>query len=195
MNCNELEALLSEYAEGTLEAALAGEVERHLERCPACAEAARDAKAAVAVLRRAPAVEPPPELVTRIVFQLTAGQSRSRERKRGLLSSLAVFIEPVLQPRFSMGMAMTILSFSLLARLAGIPVRQLTLADLDPVKVWQTIDDRAHRAWNRAVKFYDTLQAVYEIRTRLQELTAEQPPAPSPGPESAGGAANKGKKE
>lgn len=193
MNCVELEALLSEYAEGLLDPARRADVERHLAQCAACAAAARDAEAAVSILRRAAPVEPPPELVTRIVFQLTASRPQSTGRKRGLLSSLMVFIEPVLQPRFSMGMAMTILSFSLLARLAGIQVRQLTLADLDPVKVWRTIDDRAHRAWNRAVKFYDTLQAVYEIRARLQELTAEQTAAPEPQPQQDAG--NGGKKK
>jgi len=97
-------------------------------------------------------------------------------------------LEPVFQPRFAMGMAMTILSFAMLARLAGINVRQLSLSDVDPVKVWRTVDDRAHRGWNRTVKFYDNLQSVYEIRTRLRQLTEEDAAgraaarANSPGP-------------
>jgi len=183
MNCLDLETLLCEYAEGALDSGRKAEVERHLAVCPACAEAARDAAAAVAFLSKAPAVEPPPELVTRIVFQLTAGAAKRHAPRRGFWASIGSFIEPVLQPRFAMGMAMTILSFSLLARLAGIQVRQLTLSDLDPVKVWRNVDDRAHRAWDRAVKFYDNLQAVYEIRARLSELTAEQSQQPQPGAE------------
>lgn len=188
MNCIELERLLCEYAEGSLDEARKAEVERHLAACPACAAEARDAAAAVSFLRRAERPEPPPELVTRIVFQLTAGMAQRPARKRSWLSSLGVFMEPVLQPRFSMGMAMTILSFSLLARLAGIQVRQLSPSDLDPVKIWRTVDDRVHRAWTRAVKFYDTLQAVYEIRARLRELAEETGPSAGPGEEAQGSA-------
>lgn len=184
MNCVELERLLSEHAEGALDDVRKAEVERHLAACPACAAEARDAAAAVALLKRAERVEPPPELVTRIVFQLTAAMAQRPARKPSWLSSLGVFLEPVLQPRFSMGMAMTILSFSLLARLAGIQVRQLSPSDLDPVKIWRTVDDRVHRAWTRAVKFYDTLQAVYEIRARLRELAEETGPSAGPGGEA-----------
>ena len=70
-----------------------------------------------------------------------------------------------------MGMAMTILSFSMLARFAHIEPRQLRPADLDPVKVWQGIDDRSHRVWDRAMKYYDNLRLVIEIQSRLKEWT------------------------
>ncbi len=43
-------------------------MERHLAECPACAELARDSAAAVAFMERAAEVEPPPELMTRILF-------------------------------------------------------------------------------------------------------------------------------
>ena len=43
-------------------------MERHLAECPACAELARDSAAAVAFMERAAEVEPPPELITRILF-------------------------------------------------------------------------------------------------------------------------------
>jgi len=86
---------------------------------------------------------------------------------------------------------MTILSFSMLGKFAGISLRQLTPADLNPVKLWQGLDDRAHRAWDRTVKFYESLRLVYEIQTRVRELTnqdqrepragaAEESPAGSP---------------
>ena len=189
MNCVDLETLLCDYADGTLSASAKAELERHLAECPACAELAEDAAAALAFIETASEVEPPPELVTRIVFDLTGGPAKAPEQRRSWLSWLGRLVEPVLQPRFAMGMAMTILSFSMLARLAGINVHQLSLSDLDPVKVWQVTDDRVHRAWSRVVKFYDNMQSVYEIRSRLRELTEEnatgQTEAPSP---SSGGA-------
>jgi hypothetical protein len=80
----------------------------------------------------------------------------------------------VLQPRFAMGMAMTILSLSMLARFAGINVRQLSVADLDPVKVWHSVDERVYRGYKRVAKFYEGLRFVYEIRSRLAELAVEE---------------------
>ena len=59
--------------------------------------------------------------------------------------------------------------------LAGTIVRQLTPADLDPVKVWTAAEDRVVRWYNRGVKYYDSLKVVYEIQTRLKEWADEQP--------------------
>ncbi len=79
----------------------------------------------------------------------------------------------MLQPRFAMGMAMTVLSFAMIGRFTN--VRQLTPADLDPVKVWTAAEDRVVRWYNRGVKYYDSLKVVYEIQTRLKEWADEQP--------------------
>ena len=73
---------------------------------------------------------------------------------------------------------MTILSFSILHQFT--PVRQLRASDLEPKAVWQGLEDRASYAWERAVKYYDTLKFVYQIQTTLrewQQQDAEQRPA------------------
>ena len=66
-----------------------------------------------------------------------------------------------------MGMAMTILSFSILSRF--VPMQQLKAADLRPSEVWASLDDRAHRAYARTVKYYENLKVVYQIQTLLRE--------------------------
>jgi hypothetical protein len=66
-----------------------------------------------------------------------------------------------------MGAAMTILSFSILSKLA--PVRQLRASDLEPRAVWSGLENRALDAWDRGVKFYDNLKFVYQIQTTLRE--------------------------
>lgn len=178
MNCAELDLLLCDYIDGTLDAARKAAVEEHLARCAACAELAKDAAAALAFIERVPEVEPPPELITRILFDISAEREKTGRRRGSVRTMLARLVEPVFQPRFAMGMAMTILSFSMLARFAGINVRQLQASDLEPAKVWAAIDDRVHRGWTRAVKFYESLRLVYEVRSRLRELTeAEMEPA------------------
>ncbi len=187
MNCAELELLLCDYLDGTLPEEQRRQVEQHLSGCAVCAEMARDAAAAVAYLRQVPAVEPPPQLVTRILFELEGRREHARPGS-GLRAWLRRLCEPVLQPRFAMGMAMTILSLSMLGRFAGISVRQIQPADLSPARIWQAVDDKIHRTWARMVKFYESMRLVYEVRSRLRELTApeEETAAPS-GPEPARG--------
>jgi len=167
MNCAELEISICDYVDGTLTPALKAEVTRHLDQCPACAELARDSAAAVAFMESAASVEPPPELITKILYD--APWSHGHEKAVGLRRRLGAFLGPVLHPKFAMGMAMTILSLSLLKPFVAPGLRQLKPADLSPSAVWTSLDDRAHRAWARTVKYYDNLRVVYQIQTMLRE--------------------------
>jgi len=180
MNCAELEILICDYVDGTLGPAEKAEVERHLAGCPVCAELAQDAAAAVSFMKRAADVEPPPDLITRILFEAPWRKGgKSGTRRKGVREWLAGILSPILQPRFAMGMAMTILSLSVLLHYA--PVRQVKLEDLQPAKVWNNLDARARRAWNGTVKFYESLKFVYQIQTTLrewQQQDAEQRSAP-----------------
>jgi hypothetical protein len=171
MNCAELENLICDYVDGTLAAADKAAVERHLAVCPACAELARDSAAAVAFMGRAADVEPPPELITRILFN-APWTTPKRPAGAGVRSWFGGVFHAVLQPRFAMGMAMTILSFSMLFRY--VPMKQLQPADLQPAKVWAALEDRSYRAWVRTVKFYENLKVVYQIQTTLREWQQQQ---------------------
>jgi hypothetical protein len=181
MNCAELEIAICDYVDGTLPPAGAAEVESHLAECRACAELARDSAAAVAFIERAADVEPPPELITRILYD--APWRRHGAGSSGLRRRVAAFLGPVLQPRLVMGLAMTILSFSLLKSFVPPGLRQLKPPDLSPSAIWTSLDDRAHRAWARTVKYYENLKVVYQIQSMLrewQQQDAEQGPAQKP---------------
>lgn len=177
MTCADVEILLADYVDGALRGDAVSALEAHLAGCTACAELARDSAGAVAFMERAAAVDAPAELVTRILFEVTAGPSHAIIKPsltRRLFGRLfGGVLEPVLQPRFAMGMAMTVLSFAMIGRFTN--VRQLKPADLDPVKVWTAAEDRVVRWYNRGVKYYDSLKVVYEIQTRLKEWADEQP--------------------
>jgi anti-sigma factor RsiW len=184
VNCADVEILLADYVDGALRGDAASALESHLAGCSACAELARNSAEAVAFMERAATVDAPAELVTRILFEVTAGPSHAIIKPsfaRRLFGRLfgGVF-EHILQPRFAMGMAMTVLSFAMIGRFTH--VRQLTPSDLDPVKVWTAAEDRVVRWYNRGVKYYDSLKVVYEIQTRLKEWADEQPAQQQPAP-------------
>jgi hypothetical protein len=175
LNCAEFEILLCDAADGQLRGEAQLAFETHRESCAACREYAADVLGVTAFIERAAVVEPPKELITKILFDIPGGRSAaSAEKKSGFRAALARVFGPVLAPRLAMGMAMTVLSLSMLAQVFKVPVRQLKPADLDPVKIWVSVDDQAHRAWNRAVKYYENIRLVFEIQSRLQEWTEQE---------------------
>jgi hypothetical protein len=163
MNCAEAEILICDYA--TLSSAERFELERHMAGCAACAELARDSADALRFIERAAEVEPPPELITRILFDAPWNKAQSKPGPRKWLASL---LSPILQPKFAMSMALTILSLSMLARFVT-PVRQLKPSDLKPAEIFAALEDRAIRTWARTVKFYENLKFVYQIQTTLRD--------------------------
>jgi anti-sigma factor RsiW len=162
MNCAELEILICDYVDGTLDAAHRAEVEAHLAECELCAELARDSAAAVRFMERAADVEPPPELVTRILFDAPWHKGANPTEGRRWINAI---FSPFQHPRFVMSMAMSVLSLSLMFN----SVRQLRPQDLEPARVWAGIEDRAVRTWARTVKFYDNLKVVYQMQSLLHE--------------------------
>jgi anti-sigma factor RsiW len=175
MNCADVEIRIADYVDETLHVEEKSALLAHLSQCSDCAELAQDARAAVAFMERASNVEAPPELVTRILFEISSGPSHAEVKPSWTRRIFGKWLEPILQPRYAMGMAMTVLSFAMLGRFTGIH-RQLTPADLDPVKIWMATEDRAQRVWERSMKYYENLRVVFEIQTQLKEWTEEQRP-------------------
>ena len=183
MDCGEIEILLADYVDATLHGEEKSRVEAHLAECAACSELARDSAAAVGFMERAARVEAPPVLVTRLLFEITSGPSRAVVKPSLARRLFGKWLEPVFEPRYAMSMAMTLLSFAMLFHFTGISPRQLTTADLDPVKVWATAENRVARVWERGVKYYENLRLVFEIRSQLAEWTDEQTDSSAPVPE------------
>jgi hypothetical protein len=169
MKCEQAEILLCDYLDGTLDAAHRSQLDAHMQSCAACSTMKRDVEAAMGFVAEAAPVETPVELLPRILFHLPTAP-KMPERAPWWRN----WFGPLMQPRFVMGMAMTVVSFSMIGRLVGIEPRQLTLADLEPTKVVAALDWKAHRIWDRAVKYYDNLRLVYDIQTRLDEWTAAE---------------------
>jgi hypothetical protein len=175
MSCAEFETLLADWIDETL-AVPAREVERaafvrHLESCAACAALLEDASAAVAFMDRAADVEMPPALVSKIL-QATNSGWEFKLRGRGISGWINRTFSPVLRPRFVMGAVLTMVSKTKLTRCA--PSRPFTAADLDPVRLWTSLDDRTHRIWDRAVKSYESMRLVYEVKNQIEDWSEQQ---------------------
>jgi hypothetical protein len=168
MTCADIEILLCDYVDGTIHAGEKTALESHIASCAACAELARDVTGAVEFIDRAAAVEPPAELLTRILHHLPSVKPAA-EKRAWWRTAFGGWFQTILSPRPVMGMAMTILSFAMLAKFSPVKFGQLHPSDLDPVKIWASIDDRTHRAWDRSVKYYENLRLVIEIQSRLKE--------------------------
>ena len=157
MNCADVEILICDYVDGTLAPAAKAEVERHLAECAPCAELAGDAAEAVEFIGRAAVVEPPQELISQILFD------QPWRKQRG--SRLSTRFHALLQPRFAMGMALTVLSVAMIMP----KMRNFQPSDLSPAAVWAGIEGRADRLWARTQKYYDNLKFIYQIRATLRD--------------------------
>jgi hypothetical protein len=180
MTCTEFEVLLVDYVDGAVTVDERRAVEAHTDECPDCREMLRDVFRAVSFLEAAEDVAPPPELITRIAAQAPQGRVKDEFQRRGFVSRIfSNWFQPVLQPRFAMSMAMTILSLAMVERCTGIRTQQIKPEDLNPAVLWNNLEDQAYRTWDRTVKYYENLRLVYEVETALREIREQQDAAPA----------------
>ncbi|NDJ12495.1 MAG: hypothetical protein EBY17_15065 [Acidobacteriia bacterium] len=177
LSCEQFEILLADHLDGELappeRASDRAAFEAHRASCRMCAELAEDAGSAVAFMEIAADVEPPPALMTKILHSTNAGWEL-KLRGRGIRGWINRTLAPVLRPRLVMGAMMTLMSVTMLSRCAGAPKKVLTAADLDPVRLWSSLDDRTHRMWDRTMKSYESMRLVYEIRNQINDWQLQQ---------------------
>jgi hypothetical protein len=177
INCAEFEVLLADSMDGAL-AAPGREAERnsfaqHLESCQNCAALAKEVESAVAFMELAAEPEVPQPLVGKILHATNSGWEL-KLHGRGIRGWINRTFAPVLRPRFVMGAMLTVMSLTMLTRCAGGPKSTLTAADLDPVRLWNSLDTRAHRVWDRTVQGYESMRVVYEIRNQISDWNKQQ---------------------
>jgi len=190
LTCQQAELLLAEYIEGALPAFERRGVDGHLTGCAACRASVEDMRLAFQVSRAAEMPEAPAGLVARILEQ-TSGIPETKlvpSWRTRMLERVGPFfrplLEPFLEPRLVMGLAMTIVSFSLVLNMMGFDLRRLEWADLKPSNMYWSANRQMHLTSARVSKAYQDLRVVYEIQTQLQALRGEAPaeePAAKPG--------------
>jgi anti-sigma factor RsiW len=176
MTCEDFDTLLCDYIDGTLPASKRQIAEVHIGTCANCAQLVRDSRFIMEFVDRSEDVEPPKELFTKILNQVPQSgiAAQVANSQTWLNRSIRSLFAPIFQPRVVMGAMMTLLSLSMLTRCAGPPKHKLTAADLDPVRLWESLDDKVERTWVRSVKAYESMRVVYEVQSRVTEWKQKQ---------------------
>jgi len=171
--CDQIEARLSDYLEGVLQAPELTAFEAHAEGCEECAPLLATVRKLVSELRAMEEVELPPRLVKEILDQ-TLGPRETVTAWQGFRN----FIRGLATPKFAYGAASVMATFVILLGASGISLRKPKLADLHPATVVRNVDRQAHLAYARSVKYVSDMRVVYEIQSRLRQDQSELQVAP-----------------
>ncbi len=167
MKCREFESLLTEYLDERLSSDERREMDAHLLGCDACRAEQEDASFAMLLLREAPPVAPPPQLIADIIHDtIGVGSGVLAPASGGLWGFLLPILNPFLEPRFVMGMAMTVVSFSMLSYHGQRAFE--SWRDNEPsalTRMAVSTSDSAESAWQRLTDMAATARELYELQT------------------------------
>jgi hypothetical protein len=176
-SCQETEARLGDYLDGTLSSAAREQFESHAASCVGCASLIASITGLVSSLRQLEPVVEPPNLPARILAA-TLGPQRAKSGWRSWLR----WLRPVSQPRFAYGAVSVLVTVAVVSQAMGFEWRESAIASLNPVNIVHAANRQAHQAYAHSVKFLDNLRLVYEIQTRLHpDDETEQIAAPPTG--------------
>src|SRR5664279_151653 len=185
MQCVEVEALLAEAVDGSLQGSHLAAFEAHQQGCPACQAMVEEAKAGMLWLKGLDEVEPPRNLVHNILAQ-TIGALPSEyvapaaPRGEGWLDKLkgrlAPIFSPIATPRFAMSFGMAFFSITMLLGIAGFHMSDLRRLDLSSKGITKTY----YATQARVVRYYENLRLVYEIESRVRDLRRAATPQNNP---------------
>ncbi len=174
MQCVEVEALLAEALDGTLQGEQLIGFEAHQQSCTSCRSVVEEAKAGMHWLKGLDEAEPPVHLVHNILAQ-TIGALPSEHavvapRGEGwfdkLKARLAPVFAPVATPRFAMSFGMAFFSITMLLGIAGFKMSDLRHLDLSSKGIMKTYYDTEARI----IRYYENMRLVYEIESRVRDL-------------------------
>jgi putative zinc finger protein len=184
MQCADVEALLAEALDGTLQGQRMAAFEAHQQTCSSCRETVAEARAGMLLLQGLGEAEPPRNLVHNILAQtigaLPSEHAMPAPQPEGwfekLKARLAPIFAPVVTPRFAMSFGMAFFSITMLLGIAGFHVSDLRRLDFSSKGI-----TRAYYATQaRIVRYYENMRLVYEIESRVRDLKRAASPENTP---------------
>jgi hypothetical protein len=181
MKCLEFEQSLCDFLDHALDVTEERAMEAHARGCARCAEELADARLVLGVMREAPAVDPPPQLIAEIIHEtIGVGVGQLEPAGGGRWSFLWTLFHPFGQPRFVMGMAMTMLSFSMFTFYGQRAIDEWKAAEPSPTAT--LVEDFSRDViglWKSASEIATSAVAFYELQTGGAEADA---PVAEPAP-------------
>jgi Putative zinc-finger len=174
MQCPEVEALLAEALDGTLQGPKLAAFEAHAQDCASCRTMVADARAGMLWLTGLDEAEPPRNLVHNILAQtigaLPSEHAMPAPRPEGwfekLKARLTPVFAPVATPRFAMSFGMAFFSITMLLGVAGFHLSDLRRMDLSSKAITKTY----YATEARVIRYYENMRLVYEIESRVRDL-------------------------
>ena len=167
MTCRDFEQRLCDYLDRTLDVNDERAIEAHAAGCTACAEELADAELVFRVLQSAPAVEPPPQLVADIIHEtIGVGTGSLETAGGGRWGFLGTLFHPFGQPRFVMGMAMTMLSFSMFTFYGQRAIDEWNAPSPSPTAALvEGFSGQVSSLWTSAKEMTSSAVELYELQT------------------------------
>lgn len=185
--CDQVEAQLSDYLDGLLQAPDHAAFEEHVKQCAQCAPLLASVRSLVVGMHSMEQLETPPRLIYNILDK-TLGPRETVSSWQ----ALRTFLRGFGSPKFAYGVASVAATFAILVTATGFSLSKPKLADLRPANIYLNADRQVHRFYARSVKYVSDLRVVYEIQSRLRSeqndlQTAPEESLPKPAPEKSPG--------
>lgn len=162
--CEQTEARLSDYLEGTLTADELTALNTHVPGCERCAPLVAQVSGLLTGLHSMEQVEAPPRLVYSILDK-TLGPREAATGWQAVLS----WIRGIATVRFAYGALSVAATLIVIVTASGFNWKHPKAADLSPVNLYRRADSQAHLVYGRASKFVSDLRVVNEIQSRLRQ--------------------------
>jgi hypothetical protein len=212
LSCEEWEAMLADYLDGTLATGELKSFHMHRETCSACGEMftpAEQGREWLQFLQNEP--QAPATLVSRILAQTSGAEVRPGAGGELMPAAIAAAPGPQVLPfwkrgfagrqagqsRLLMTAAMAFFSITLTLNMAGVRLSTIRLADLTPSAMSSNLNRQYHQASARVVRYYDSLRFVYEMEAQVRDwrhnadlensVPSEKPDQSTPAPSNDGG--------
>jgi len=174
MQCSQVEAILAEILDGTLQGETLTSCEAHQQSCATCRTMVEEARAGMSWLQGLDEAEPPRNLVHNILAQtigaLPSEHAPVKPRGEGWLERLkgrlAPMFAPIATPRFAMSFGMAFFSITMLLGIAGFHFADVRHWDLSSKGIRRTY----YEAQARCMRYYENMRVVYEIESRVRDL-------------------------